>query len=269
MSPSFADPRVPPRPRLAVRFRHTRSSCSTAGSTGKALHGMRSVLCSGMQSLRYLDSGDRIPAALSSTGLQGTSWRKNPHGPPPRRPDETTSDRLDSWKDVAAYLQRDVSTVQRWEKREAMPVHRHVHEKQGTVYAFRLELDAWWRGRGGRLSQQEDGESGQVQAAPASREQENPRPGDPGLAATSQRPWWAHWRVILTGMGALGMVLTIVSGTYLSPGIGRTERRQHPDRRSGSRRRWSPRQSTVGNTASRFGGIRPAAEGAVPQRPDD
>ena len=136
---------------------------------------------------------------------------QEPARPPPRRPDETTSDRLDSWKDVAAYLQRDVSTVQRWEKREAMPVHRHVHEKQGTVYAFRLELDAWWRGRGGRLSQQEDGESGQVQAAPASREQENPRPGDPGLAATSQRPWWAHWRVILTGMVALGMVLTIVS----------------------------------------------------------
>ena len=136
---------------------------------------------------------------------------QEPARPSPRRPDETTLDRLDSWKDVAAYLQRDVSTVQRWEKREAMPVHRHVHEKQGTVYAFRLELDAWWRGRGGRLSQQEDGESGQVQAAPASREQENPRPGDPGLAATSQRPWWAHWRVILTGMVALGMVLTIVS----------------------------------------------------------
>ena len=62
---------------------------------------------------------------------------QEPARPSPRRPDETTSDRLDSWKDVAAYLQRDVSTVQRWEKREAMPVHRHVHEKQGTVYAFR------------------------------------------------------------------------------------------------------------------------------------
>ena len=194
---------------------------------------------------------------------------QEPARPSPRRPDETTLDRLDSWKDVAAYVQRDVSTVQRWEKREAMPVHRHVHEKQGTVYAFRSELDAWWRGRGGGLSQQEDGESGQVQAAPTSREQGNPRPGDPGLAATSQRPWWAHWGVILTGMVALGMVLTIVSVPSLSPGIGRTERRQHPDRRSGSRRRRSPRQSTVGNTASQLGSIRPAAEGAVPQRPDD
>ena len=55
--------------------------------------------------------------------------------------------RLDSWKEIAAYLRRDVSTVQRWEKREGMPVHRHVHEKQGSVSAVRAELDAWLRGR--------------------------------------------------------------------------------------------------------------------------
>ena len=48
--------------------------------------------------------------------------------------DEGPSDRLDSWKDIAAYLKRDVSTVQRWEKRERMPVHRHVHDRLGTVY---------------------------------------------------------------------------------------------------------------------------------------
>ena len=56
-------------------------------------------------------------------------------------------DRLDSWKEIAAYLKRDVTTVQRWEKREAMPVHRHVHDKLGSVYGFRSELDSWTRGR--------------------------------------------------------------------------------------------------------------------------
>jgi len=56
-------------------------------------------------------------------------------------------DRLDSWKEIAAYLNRDVTTVQRWEKREGMPVHRHVHDKMGSVYASRVELDAWARGR--------------------------------------------------------------------------------------------------------------------------
>jgi len=56
-------------------------------------------------------------------------------------------DRLDSWKDIATYLNRDVTTVQRWEKREGMPVHRHLHDKMGSVYAFRTELDGWTRSR--------------------------------------------------------------------------------------------------------------------------
>lgn len=53
--------------------------------------------------------------------------------------------RLDSWKAIAAYLGRDVTTVQRWERREGLPVHRHVHDKLGSVYAFRAEIDAWLR----------------------------------------------------------------------------------------------------------------------------
>jgi tetratricopeptide (TPR) repeat protein len=57
------------------------------------------------------------------------------------------SDRLDSWKEIAAHLNRDVSTVQRWEKHEGMPVHRHLHDKRGSVYAFRTELDGWWQNR--------------------------------------------------------------------------------------------------------------------------
>jgi Tol biopolymer transport system component len=56
-------------------------------------------------------------------------------------------DRLDSWKEIAAYLKRDVTTVQRWEKREGMPVHRHLHDRMGSVYASRVELDAWTRSR--------------------------------------------------------------------------------------------------------------------------
>ncbi len=63
---------------------------------------------------------------------------------PPAKPLDS---RLDSWKEIAAYLNRDVTTVQRWEKREGMPVHRHQHDKIGSVYAVRTELDAWVRSR--------------------------------------------------------------------------------------------------------------------------
>src|ERR1700674_1477229 len=51
--------------------------------------------------------------------------------------------RLESWKEIAAYLGRDVTTVRRWEKREGLPVHRLQHSKLGSVYAYTKELDAW------------------------------------------------------------------------------------------------------------------------------
>jgi tetratricopeptide (TPR) repeat protein len=62
-------------------------------------------------------------------------------------------DRLDSWKEIGVYLNRDVTTVQRWEKREGMPVHRHLHDRMGSVYASRAELDAWARSRNLRVAQ--------------------------------------------------------------------------------------------------------------------
>jgi Tol biopolymer transport system component len=66
-------------------------------------------------------------------------------------PEPNAEERLGSWKAIAAYLKRDVTTVQRWERREGMPIHRHLHDKRGSVYAFRSELDAWLRNRRPRL----------------------------------------------------------------------------------------------------------------------
>ena len=101
-----------------------------------------------------------------------------PHGP--------NEGRLDSWKKIAVYLKRDITTVQRWEKREGMPVHRHVHDKMGSVYAFQSELDAWMRAR-----------SSQVGAPEA----------DPNDAATSRisrtSPLRSPWAAIAVA-GALG-----------------------------------------------------------------
>jgi len=52
-------------------------------------------------------------------------------------------DRLDSWKEIASYLKREVRTVQLWEKKEGLPVHRHYHNQLGTVFAFRSEIEQW------------------------------------------------------------------------------------------------------------------------------
>ena len=55
--------------------------------------------------------------------------------------------RLDSWKEIGAYLKRDVTTVRRWEKREGLPVHRHPHDRRDSVYAYTTEIDRWWHDR--------------------------------------------------------------------------------------------------------------------------
>ena len=51
--------------------------------------------------------------------------------------------RLDSWKAIGAYVKRDERTVRRWEN-EGLPVHRHVHAKKASIYAYTAEIDAWW-----------------------------------------------------------------------------------------------------------------------------
>src|SRR5579863_55003 len=83
--------------------------------------------------------------------------------PPPERASE---ERLDSWKEIAAYLNRDVTTVQRWEKREAMPVHRHLHDKRGSVYALTPELDAWIQSRRQHLEEEAEEKEPEAVAAP-------------------------------------------------------------------------------------------------------
>ena len=69
-------------------------------------------------------------------------------------------ERLDSWKEIATYLKRDVTTVRRWEKREALPIHRHQHERRDSVYAYKREIDIWWEGRGSELGGNGSAESG-------------------------------------------------------------------------------------------------------------
>jgi TolB-like protein/tetratricopeptide (TPR) repeat protein len=55
--------------------------------------------------------------------------------------------RLDSWKEIASHFNRSEKTVRRWEENERLPVHRLLHEKRGSVYAYSDELEAWWESR--------------------------------------------------------------------------------------------------------------------------
>ncbi len=54
-------------------------------------------------------------------------------------------ERLDSWKEIATYLGRDVRTAQRWEGERHLPVRRLPGGDKPRVYALKSELDAWLR----------------------------------------------------------------------------------------------------------------------------
>jgi TolB-like protein/Tfp pilus assembly protein PilF len=66
--------------------------------------------------------------------------------------------RLDSWKAIASYLGRDIRTIQRWESRDQLPVHRLHHSKMGSVYAYASELDAWRDARDPRSAEVASGD---------------------------------------------------------------------------------------------------------------
>jgi TolB-like protein/Tfp pilus assembly protein PilF len=56
--------------------------------------------------------------------------------------------RLDSWKAIALFLDRDVRSVQRWEHERGLPVYRLPGQKGGAVFAYERELEQWMRSRG-------------------------------------------------------------------------------------------------------------------------
>jgi TolB-like protein/tetratricopeptide (TPR) repeat protein len=116
-------------------------------------------------------------------------------------PDRPPANRLDSWKEIAAYLGRDITTIQRWEKREGMPVHRHLHDKRGSVYAVPSELKEWLESRRLRL---ERGQSGPELEASAT-----PQPSR-SWEATSRNPrlWLSLSGVVLLAVLATAYVLS-------------------------------------------------------------
>jgi Tol biopolymer transport system component len=148
---------------------------------------------------------------------------------------KASEDRLDSWKEIATYLNRDLSTVQRWEKQEGMPVHRHLHHSMGSVYAFRAELDAWARGRNLRATQGNGNNAGpsafaegngHLPVASAEREIPPQRTArlwtvifEPARARHGRQAWWK--------IGAGGLAIALI--TFAALVTYRWHRQQRPE----------------------------------------
>ncbi|HEY3122478.1 MAG TPA: hypothetical protein VGK70_00275 [Thermoanaerobaculia bacterium] len=87
-----------------------------------------------------------------------------------------------------------------------MPVHRHLHDKRGTVYGFKSELDSWWTERGAIIG----GRNGEEDVAVPSEPEPLPLPAS--LTAEPEEPRHEtpqrRIKVVLIGSGfALAVVL--------------------------------------------------------------
>jgi Tfp pilus assembly protein PilF len=51
--------------------------------------------------------------------------------------------RLNSWKSIGAFFERDERTVKRWERQRGLPVHRIPGAGRSSVYAYASELAEW------------------------------------------------------------------------------------------------------------------------------
>jgi TolB-like protein/Flp pilus assembly protein TadD len=74
---------------------------------------------------------------LATSGTHRTNGRRSGDTVPGRR--------LDSWKAIAQYLNRDIRSVQRWERDRGLPIHRLPGHKGGAVFAYEGELNDWLR----------------------------------------------------------------------------------------------------------------------------
>ena len=116
----------------------------------------------------------------------GTNNARDPKQPAP-------GDRLDSWKEIGAYLKRSVRTVTRWEQEQGLPVYRH---KTGAVYAYKPEIDAWWAAHRKQIQVEIDNE-------PA--------------VALSPRKARSPWIVVSAGVAALSMAVALGWFAFRSP----------------------------------------------------
>jgi len=83
-------------------------------------------------------------------------------------PDPASGKRLDSWKEIAAFLGRAERTVKRWETERGLPVHRVPGGGRSAVFAYTSELADWLKGKGQELDADESsfGEASPAAAAP-------------------------------------------------------------------------------------------------------
>lgn len=140
------------------------------------------------------------------------------------QPEPLSGKRLDSWKEIAAFLGRAERTVKRWETERGLPVHRVPGGGRGAVFAYTNELADWLRGRTQELDA-DDSSSGELEDAKtdfaAASRQSIPAPSAPVPPAIKSWPRSriAAWLVPLALATSLIIFLWVGNSTSRSKAL--------------------------------------------------
>ena len=148
--------------------------------------------------------------------------------------------RLDSWKEIAAFFDRDERTLSRWEKELGLPVHRLPGAK-GRVYAYTDELSAWLaEHRNARGASREtavspvdaEAQSRRLEIVAGQRAATAAAEGTPErLADRHASRWDFAWKL---GAPLIAGALVFALVHYWSPNISLDTKRHTPAARAGS-----------------------------------
>jgi len=123
-------------------------------------------------------------------------------------PEQFPGKRLDSWKEIAAFLGRAERTVKRWETERGLPVHRVPGGGRSAVFAYANELTEWLKGKAqeldadspaGESNDRKDSATVSAVASPSA----SPAPAPIAIAKRWPPSRLAAWLVPLILMAAL------------------------------------------------------------------
>jgi len=129
--------------------------------------------------------------------------------------------RLDSWKEIAAYLGKAERTVKRWEKERGLPAHRLPGSGNASVYAYTVELEQWLKS--GTAPEPEA--SPECDADPRQDQLPSLRPARPSQTQRQRRPTPSRRRFAAAGFSGrwllafCGLLLAGIAGAAVNSPI--------------------------------------------------
>ena len=125
-----------------------------------------------------------------------------------------TTTRLDGWKAIAEYLDRDSRTLQRWRNERGLPIYRVPGARGGTVFAYPHELDSWLREaplarNGAVVAGDQTADANTDAAMPGETMAQGAR------LARIPAAWRASTRYLAVGSALLGALITVGTARFV------------------------------------------------------